>query len=152
MRTPKTLSDLPRYLREQYDTVAHLDRLADFYTGLEVAEIVNAAQRAALQFGAPGVADPLTTATIREGLELIGKLCAWSEPQPHALTVKQAADRLGVSARTIYDLVESGLLPCQRIGTGRGTIRVAREAIERYLDRSCAASQQRPEATTKWAL
>jgi excisionase family DNA binding protein len=40
------------------------------------------------------------------------------------LTVKQAAERLHVSTRTIYDLVESGRLRCNRYGSGRGTIRI----------------------------
>ncbi len=40
------------------------------------------------------------------------------------LTVRQASERMGVSPRTIYDLCDSGRLRCQRIGTGRGTIRI----------------------------
>ena len=40
------------------------------------------------------------------------------------LTVKQAAERLKVSADAIYDLCNSGKLPCQRVGNGRGTIRI----------------------------
>jgi excisionase family DNA binding protein len=40
------------------------------------------------------------------------------------LTVRQASERMGVSSRTIYDLCDSGRLRCQRIGTGRGTIRI----------------------------
>jgi excisionase family DNA binding protein len=45
------------------------------------------------------------------------------------LTVKQAAERLKVSADAIYDLCESGELPCQRIGKGRGTIRISPAAL-----------------------
>ena len=46
-------------------------------------------------------------------------------PQPEFLTVKEAAARLNVSARTVYDLVRSGRLHAQRIGNGRGAIRIA---------------------------
>lgn len=45
--------------------------------------------------------------------------------QPDTLTVYQAAERLGVSERTVYDLVRSGRLRSTRIGNGRGTIRIA---------------------------
>ena len=37
---------------------------------------------------------------------------------PAVLTAKQAAARLGVGA--VYDLIDAGQLPCQRIGKGRG--------------------------------
>ncbi len=46
-------------------------------------------------------------------------------PQPEFLTVKEAAERLSVSARTVYDLVRSGRLHAQRLGNGRGAIRIA---------------------------
>ena len=49
------------------------------------------------------------------------------------LTVKDTAERLNVSARVVYDLVERGLLRCQRVGVGRGTIRIAPEDLESYL-------------------
>ena len=45
-------------------------------------------------------------------------------PTANVLTVKETAERLGVSQRTIYDLIESGRLRAQRIGIGRGTIRI----------------------------
>lgn len=41
------------------------------------------------------------------------------------LTVKEAADRLKCSERTVYDLVRSGRLHAQRLGKGRGAIRIA---------------------------
>jgi excisionase family DNA binding protein len=47
------------------------------------------------------------------------------------LTVKAAAERLGVSSDTIYGMVESGELPCQRIGKGRGTIRISPAALDK---------------------
>lgn len=42
----------------------------------------------------------------------------------HTLTVKEAAQRMKTSTHTIYGLVEQGRLRCQRIGIGRGTIRI----------------------------
>ena len=44
--------------------------------------------------------------------------------QPELLTVKQAAARLNVSTDTVYQLCEAGKLKHQRVGNGRGTIRI----------------------------
>lgn len=45
------------------------------------------------------------------------------------LTVKQAAEWLAVSRDTIYGMVESGELPCQRVGRGRRAIRISPAAL-----------------------
>lgn len=49
------------------------------------------------------------------------------------MTVRQAAEKLEVSAATIYSLVASGKLRCHRIGMGRGVIRIAEEHLAEYL-------------------
>ncbi len=48
------------------------------------------------------------------------------------LSVKQAADALGVSRSLIYDLCALKRIRHERIGVGRGTIRIPQEAIEEY--------------------
>jgi excisionase family DNA binding protein len=45
--------------------------------------------------------------------------------EPETLTVSEAAERLRVSVRTVYELVRTGRLHAQRLGNGRGTIRIA---------------------------
>jgi excisionase family DNA binding protein len=47
--------------------------------------------------------------------------------------VKQAAERLGVSAATVYQLCAAKLLPHSRVGLGRGVIRITEADIDRYL-------------------
>lgn len=47
-------------------------------------------------------------------------------------TVKQAAERLGVSASLVYGLCAAGRLRHERYGLGRGTIRVPTDALEEY--------------------
>jgi excisionase family DNA binding protein len=51
------------------------------------------------------------------------------------LTVKEAAGRLRVSAATVYALVARKLLRHERIGTGRGAIRIPEDAVEEYRKR-----------------
>jgi len=43
-------------------------------------------------------------------------LAAIDPPASGPLTVKQAAERMGVSPKTIYDLIDKGRLRCSRIG------------------------------------
>ena len=49
-------------------------------------------------------------------------------------TVREAADRLNVSEKTIRNLLKSGKLDYHRIGAGRGVIRISEEALNRHLD------------------
>jgi excisionase family DNA binding protein len=46
-------------------------------------------------------------------------------------TVSEIAKRLRVSTRHVYSLVESGKLPCYRIGSA---IRISDEQYQTYLD------------------
>jgi excisionase family DNA binding protein len=58
--------------------------------------------------------------------DLIRKLIENSQPPPAAgefLSVKEVADRLGVSTGTVYNLVVTRQLLASRIGKGRGTLR-----------------------------
>jgi excisionase family DNA binding protein len=52
------------------------------------------------------------------------------------LTVKQAGKLLNLPTSTVYDLCAKGILPHRRHGTKRGTIRIARQAIENYMRQS----------------
>lgn len=65
----------------------------------------------------------LTLATVVAGNE---------QPAAKPLTVKQSADRLGVSADTVYDLCRDGRLRCFRTGEGRGTIRIRPADLHRF--------------------
>src|SRR5262249_36384057 len=57
----------------------------------------------------------------------------FADEEASVLTVKQVADRLAVSPKCVYSLIEHGNLPCPRIGSGRGTIRVSEEQLRAYL-------------------
>ncbi len=60
------------------------------------------------------------------------------------LTVKQAAERLGVSAATVYQLCAAKLLPHSRVGLGRGVIRISEADLAGYLAGRRVEEEHRP--------
>lgn len=48
------------------------------------------------------------------------------------LKAAEVATLLGLSPRTVYSLADAGLLPCFRLGVGRGKILFERSAVEAY--------------------
>ncbi|MFJ5027789.1 helix-turn-helix domain-containing protein [Streptomyces sp. NPDC088560] len=48
--------------------------------------------------------------------------------------MKAIAGALRVDSATIYREIKAGRLAAYRVGTGRGTIRVPRNAFSQYLD------------------
>ena len=53
--------------------------------------------------------------------------------QPESLTSEQAARLLGCQPKTIRTMCADGRLRHHRIGTGRGSIRILREDLDRHL-------------------
>lgn len=49
------------------------------------------------------------------------------------LTVKQAADFLGLSRSSVYELISRQKLPAFRVGPRRGAIRIREEDLKAYL-------------------
>ena len=47
-------------------------------------------------------------------------------------TVKQVAEKLGISQSLVYRLVAAGRIQCERHGLGRGCIRIPDSALEEY--------------------
>jgi excisionase family DNA binding protein len=60
------------------------------------------------------------------------------------LTVKQVAERLGVSADTVYALCQARKLAHVRVGVGRGHIRVTEEALAASLSGAAVGEEQKP--------
>ncbi len=65
-------------------------------------------------------------------LTLAAVLAGETQPDAKPLTVKQAADRLGVSVDAVYGLCRDGRLRCFRAGEGRGTIRIRPADLHRF--------------------
>ena len=57
-----------------------------------------------------------------------------AEPIQRLLTVREVAGVLKVSRSLVYLLIESRKLACHRIGNGRGSIRVRRCDLDRFLE------------------
>ena len=131
----KTIEDFRRLLEDRFDALIHLCNVdVDVWDGWRIRDWVEEAQTQACRFGCDLVTAEKTALTPREALPIIGKLLAWVDEKKRPddfLTVRQSADRLRVSPRCVYDLIECGRLKCQRIGTGRGTIRIRPADLER---------------------
>jgi excisionase family DNA binding protein len=65
------------------------------------------------------------------------------------LTVKQAAETLGLSVATVYQLCAARKIRHERHGLGRGTIRIPPEAIDEYRE-SVTTVAAIPEARRKF--
>jgi excisionase family DNA binding protein len=59
-------------------------------------------------------------------------------------TVKQAAKALGVSERTVRDLVSTGKLKSHKVGAGRGVVRILVEDVEEFR-RTNATAEKSPK-------
>ena len=93
------------------------------------AQSIKHARRIAIALELPAVAavcEKVTTPALALPVaQRVLAECLAALPNSDTLTVKDAASRLNVSQRTVYDLVRSGRLRSTRIGNGRGTIRIA---------------------------
>ncbi len=68
------------------------------------------------------------------------------------LTVKQAADRLGVSQALIYALVSARKIRHERHGLRRGAIRIPEEALDEYRRRCTIETEEPQEAEPEPAV
>jgi excisionase family DNA binding protein len=65
------------------------------------------------------------------------------------LTVKETAEKLGLSVATIYQLCAARKLRHERHGLGRGTIKILEDAIEEYRN-SVTIDAVRPQTNRKY--
>jgi len=72
------------------------------------------------------------------------------------LTVKEAAERLGVSPSLVYSLIAARKIEHVRVGLGRGVLRLTEEAIVAYQRRNAVEVVEeeapRPVAVRRPAL
>lgn len=67
-----------------------------------------------------------------------------SEQPVEYMTVKEMANRLRLSKSTIYDLIDSGSLPCIVVGAKGRKILVTKADFQTYLD-GCKKPTRKPD-------
>jgi excisionase family DNA binding protein len=84
----------------------------------DAATAVQEARRVAQSLGYPDLVPPCCeSVSPHSARDILSRCLAVVDPPASGpLTVKQAAERLGVSPKTVYDLVEKGRLRCIRVG------------------------------------
>jgi excisionase family DNA binding protein len=130
MKIPRTISEFRRWLRAEIATIEQWRDSPELDENLftEAVSIIRNAHRLAIALEQPAVAaicERIRTPAL--GLSKAQRVLTecLNAVQSDSLTVKEAAQHLGVSTRTVYDLVRSGRLNAQRVGNGRGIIRIA---------------------------
>ena len=130
MKIPRTVPEFRRWLQAE---IATLGRWIDdpeiqenfFY---DAVGMIRNAQRLAIALEQPAVAaicEPVNTRAL--ALPVAQRLLTecLDALENDFLTVREAAQHLSASPRTVYDMVRSGRLKAQHVGKGRGNIRIA---------------------------
>ena len=131
-KPPKTKRDFVRYLRDVFDDLqdAHV---SDLFEEISLADLIEEVSATACRFGAGHLIEPFQyMMKTREALAIVGRLLVWAErtTEDH-FDRAQAADYLGITAASLYGLVER-----KRIVPLRGprrTYRFTKEQLEKYL-------------------
>jgi excisionase family DNA binding protein len=129
MKIPRSKAEFQKWLRAEivrlddpepdenqyYDAVAAIRNAGRLAIALELPKVAEICEGVRTQALALSVAQRILTECLNatkddESLEF--------------LTVKEVADRLKCSERTVYEMVRSGRLHAQRAGKGRGAIRI----------------------------
>jgi excisionase family DNA binding protein len=129
----------PTFVREIHETAGNIAEQAG-----ERAMKLGLADLHAKSLPLIGFADPLEVKTY---LAECVQTCQTPKAVSGQLSVAEAADRLGVSPRTLYRLCAEGRLPHQHLGTGRGTIRIRPEDLAAFALKSGEHAKPRPRIT-----
>ena len=96
------------------------------------------------------MSEPATAADVQEIRDelrrlgdMIRRLVEQPAPSDGFLSVKETADRFGVSTGTVRNLASSGKLPASRIGKGRGTLRFDPAHLRQFQAESAGAITKR---------
>ena len=129
----KTLQDYRRWLTTQQAGLETTARYSDCCEQYRVEEIVDEARRTACRFMADlGPCEYATYPALAYVSRILRQLA------PSLLSVREAAERLNVSPRAVYDLCEAGRLKFLRVGIRRGTIRIRPADLDRIpLESAC---------------
>lgn len=130
-----------RWVRQQLKTLddGHAEPDSDYYDG--IADVIAEARRRAAEAGLPDAVKACRRLKVSTAREILAACLAATvgtkEPAKSdaPLTVRQAAQALGVSERTTRDLIARGELGHHRAGNGRGQIRILPRDLDDYRNR-----------------
>jgi excisionase family DNA binding protein len=135
MKIPRSKAEFRKWLRAE---IAKLDDPEPDENQLyEAVAAIRNAGRLAIALELPKVAEICegvrTQAVALPVAQRILTECLNATKDDEFLTVKEAADRLKCSVRTVYEMVRSGRLHAQRPGKGRGAIRIASADLQKIV-------------------
>ena len=129
MKIPRTVAEFRRWLQAEIAELGtFLETDPEENQFEDAASAVKNARRLAIALELPAIAklcDITTHALAVTVAQRILTAALAAIDADDTLTVQEAASRLKCSERTVYTLVRSGRLHAQRLGNGRGTIRIA---------------------------
>jgi predicted DNA-binding transcriptional regulator AlpA len=116
MKSPTNKTAFRRWLSERFEVLEALVQHGepDFFSDIEVADLVEQAQRLACRFGAGDlIGERLAMPTPLQALAVLGRLLAWSEQRdaPDLLCVRDVAAKLGTSSRSVWRMLSAGQIP-----------------------------------------
>jgi hypothetical protein len=138
-----SIKNLRRYLQEQFDHVADLDRKCDpnQSINLEVGDIIEEARRRCCEHGFQEVGEVATSLSPRSALPILGKLLTWARGQKSgtdALTPPNVAKMLGVNTGKVLSWIRTGQLKAANVTKkpgGRPKYRILPADLEVFLAR-----------------
>ena len=131
MKEPRTRQDLTRWLQAAFGQLDSNCRYADYYDQLEIQELVEQAGRYACRFGVPGNLIAGECPTPLEALAYLGRLLQWAQTPAAYFDSQAASDYLGITAASLYALVERNRLKPLR--GPRRTYRFTQAQLDEYL-------------------
>jgi len=120
-----SIKNLRRYLQQQFDYLADLDRQfdPDNVVHLEVGEIIEEARRRCCEHGFQEVGEVATSLSPRSALPILGKLLTWARQQRSKddwLTPPQVAKMMGVKPDKVLRWIHMGELQAINVATKEG--------------------------------
>ena len=120
-----SIKKLRRYLQQQFDVVASLDREydPDYFVDIEVGQIVGEARRRCCELGFEEIGEEVNTLSPRDALPILGKLLTWAQErrsETDAMSPPKVAKMFGVKPDKVLYWIHSGQLEAVNIAKDEG--------------------------------
>jgi len=120
-----SIKKLRRYLQQQFDAVASLDRECDpdYFVDIEVGQIVEEARRRCCELGFDEIGGEVGTLSPRNALPILGTLLTWAREkrsETDAMSPPKVAKMFGVKPDKVLYWIHSGQLEAVNIAKDEG--------------------------------